>query len=759
MSHLVIVESPAKAKTIGQYLGKDYRVTATMGHIRDLPKSGIGVDVNAGFVINYEPIQGKEETIGKLREAAKSSDSVILATDPDREGEAISWHLKELLELSDGEVKRVTFNAITKNEVLKSISNPRGIDYPLVDAQQARRVLDRLVGYEISPILWRKIKSGLSAGRVQSVSVRMVVDRENEIRAFKPEEYWSIEAKLNRTEGAGSFTAQYHAPVGEKKAELHSIEAVNGIINAVQSDPFSVASVTHTEKKRSPAPPFTTSTLQQEASRKLGMSPKRTMSIAQQLYEGVEIEGHGLTGLITYMRTDSVRLSDEAVNDARGFIKARYGQDYLPKAPRAYKAKKEAQDAHEAIRPSYIELPPEIVAKSLKPEQAKLYKLIWDRFISCQMIDARFDLLTIDCESAGHIFRANRTTLIFPGFTAVYEETRDSEEAKAENALPFLREGEGLRLDGITPEQHFTKPPARYSEATLIRAMEEQGIGRPSTYAPTISTIIDREYVLLEQRQLRPTPLGEVVTDYMRDKFSDIVDIAFTAGMESQLDDVEQGSKDWRVMLREFYNGFEVSKKGAEQDLQNGRLRIPDEQTDEVCEVCGRPIVIKMGRFGRYMACSGYPKECTVTRPLSEPTDGVCPLCSCRILKKKSKRGYSYYGCEKNPSCGFMSWDIPLKDICEQCGKTMFRVKYKKVPICENPSCPDFVPEDQRGYKKKAEASSANADEKTKKTPSAKTSAKKAPAKSAAKTTKKSTKTTKKPAANAKKPSTGAKKP
>lgn len=745
MSKLVIVESPAKARTIGQYLGKDYTVMATMGHLRDLPKSGKGM--TEGFVLQYVPIEGKEETIHKLQAAAVKSESVFLATDPDREGEAISWHVKELLGLPDDAVRRVTFNEITKKEVQKSIQSPRGIDYPLVYAQQARRTLDRIVGYEISPLLWRKIKSGLSAGRVQSVATRLVVDREAERRAFVPEEYWSIAVKLRRVKGAGDFEADYFGPEGGKKTEIPNGEAANNIISKVQNTPFSVKSVTHSEKKRSPAPPFSTSTLQQEASSRLGMSPRRTMAVAQQLYEGVEIEGHGLSGLITYMRTDSLRLSDDAVADARTFIGSRYGKEYLPASPRTYKSKAGAQDAHEAIRPSYIDLPPEAVRRSLNDEQYKLYKLIWDRFLACQMQNAVYDLLTIDSVSAGEVFRANHTTMTFAGFTAVYDYGRDDPGT----ALPELSEGEALSLLEITPAQHFTKPPARYTEATLIRAMEEQGIGRPSTYAPTLSTITDREYVLREDKQLKPTPLGEVLTGYMKDRFSDIVDVTFTAHMEENLDEVERGEKDWRAMLQAFYGDFTVSMKAAEEDLQNGRIRIPDEPTDQNCDLCGKPMVIKMGRFGRYMACSGYP-DCKNTRALSEATDGFCPLCGGVVLKKKSRKGYSYYGCEKNPTCAFMTWDTPQKTNCPDCGKTLFRVRYQKVPICENPACQSFVPEENRGYKKKAETSEGAAEAKkpTAKSTAKKPAAKKAASKTTAKkpTAKKTTasKTTKKPA-------------
>ena len=733
--NLLIVESPAKARTISAYLGEDYTVKATMGHVRDLPKKGKGVDADAGFSLDYQVIEGKETVIRELKALARDADSVLLATDPDREGEAISWHLKELLSLSDEQARRVTFNEITKKEVRRSVDTPRSIDYNLVDAQQARRALDRIVGYEISPVLWRRIRKGLSAGRVQSVAARIVVDREEEIRAFQPQEYWTIEVSLVREDGGtsassdGGFTAQYFAPLGEKKAEIKTGDEAMAIVNAVKASPFSVHSVSTADKKRSPAPPFTTSTLQQDASRKLGYAPRRTMSVAQQLYEGIQIEGHGLTGLITYMRTDSLRLSDDAVSDARGYIGREYGQAYLPKTPRAYKTKAAAQDAHEAIRPSYVDLPPKIVRGSLSEEQYRLYKLIWDRFIACQMENAILTTLTIDALSAGQIFRANHTQIKFPGFIAVYEEGRDEEEAPGA-ALPDMSEGEPLRRTGIEPSQHFTKPPPRYTEASLIRALEEKGIGRPSTYAPTISIILDREYVLREQKQLKPTPLGETVTGYMREKFGNIVDLTFTASMETDLDLVEEGKLSWKEMLQGFYGGFKADLDRALEDVT--RVRVPDEPTHETCDVCGRPMFIKLGRFGRYMACEGYPNECQTTRPVSEPTDGFCPLCDATVRKKKSKRGFTFYGCEKYPECTFMTWDTPQKTTCPECGKSLFRPRYAKQPICENPVCAAFVPEDQRGYKKKAETDGGAAAG-DKKPAAKKAPAKKAPAKTAAK--------------------------
>ena len=540
---LVIVESPAKAKTIGKYLGPGYQVKACMGHLRDLPKSTLGVDLEHDFTPNYRPIKGKEDIISDLKKSAKDSQYVYLATDPDREGEAISWHLKELLRLNDDKARRVTFNEITKRVVNESIAAPREIDQDLVDAQQARRILDRIVGYQLSPLLWKKIRRGLSAGRVQSVATRMVCDREKEITEFKPQEYWSLDVKLaTGNQGENPFTARYHGENG-KKRELNSQEEVDQVVSAVEHAPFSVKSVKRQDKQRSPSPPFTTSTLQQEASRKLNMTPRRTMAIAQQLYEGVDISGEGTVGLITYMRTDSLRLSDEAQAAARDFILGRYGERYYPGAPRVFKTKAGAQDAHEAIRPSDVTLTPERVKGDLTAEQYRLYRLIWSRFLACQMANAVYDSVSVEVEAAGHSFRASSSSLKFSGYTAVYEEGKDEEKEEKEATLPELTEGQSLQCRGFDKEQHFTQPPARYTDATLIRAMEENGIGRPSTYAPTVSTILDREYVVKEGKYLRTTPLGEVVNGLMCDKFSDIVDTRFTADMEKELDDVEDGTE------------------------------------------------------------------------------------------------------------------------------------------------------------------------------------------------------------------------
>ncbi len=759
-SNLVIVESPAKAKTIGKYLGPDYKVLASMGHVRDLPKSKMGVDLDSNdFEPNYQPIKGKEETIAELQEAADKSKKIYLATDPDREGEAISWHLKELLHLPEEKTSRVTFNEITKKVVTDSIAHPRDIDQNLVDAQQARRILDRIVGYQLSPLLWKKIRRGLSAGRVQSVATRLVAEREEEIRAFVPEEYWTLEVTLDRVApNLGSFKTQFYGR--EKKMELKSKEQVDEVLDAIRTAPFSVSKIKRQDKTRSPAPPFITSTLQQEASRKLNMSPRRTMSIAQQLYEGVDIAGEGTVGLITYMRTDSLRLSDEAVAAARSFAGARYGQEYLPDAPRHFKAKAGAQDAHEAIRPSNVALTPESIKKDLTAEQFRLYKLIWSRFLACQMASAIYDSVNIEVTSAGYVFKASRSEVKFPGFLAVYEEGKDEENGEIQSRLPNLQEGEPLVKTAERPEQKFTQPPTRYTEATLIRALEEKGIGRPSTYAPTITTIMNREYVVKDGKYLHTTPLGEVVTGLMKDKFKDIVDYAFTADMEGRLDKVESGEENWKKVLGDFYQDFHQELEQAERDLDGTRIKVPDEVSDEICDVCGRQMVVKSGRFGRFLACPGFP-DCTFTKPLVIEMPGKCPKCGSRILKKTSRNGYTYYGCEHNGdkmgrACDFMTWDVPVKDTCPECGWTMFKKSGRgfKKPFCINESCPAFVPEEKRGgYRKKkteeaktegaAETTAEAAEEKPKKTKAAtkKTAEKKTTAK---KTTAKKTTATKK---------------
>ncbi len=719
---LVIVESPAKAKTIEKYLGGDYKVTASMGHLRDLPKSKMGVDIENGFEPQYIPVRDKKELIAQLKKDAKSAGTVYLATDPDREGEAISWHLKELLGLPDEKAKRVTFNEITKKVVTESIKAPRAIDQDLVDAQQARRILDRIVGYKLSPLLWRKIKTGLSAGRVQSVATRMVVDREEEIKAFQSEEYWLLDANLSR-DGGGSFTARFHGK-GDKKQELHSEAEVNAVMDAVKAAPFTVAAVKRGEKQRSPAPPFITSTLQQEASRRLSMTPRRTMSIAQQLYEGVEISGQGSIGLITYMRTDSLRLSDEALNAARDFIVNRYGERFYPGQPRRFKTKAGAQDAHEAIRPTDVNLSPEVVRGDLTQEQYRLYRLIWGRFTACQMANAVYDNVSVDVRSADYVFRANYSELKFPGYTAVYEESKDEESAELANPLPSLGEGEKLKLEKLLPDQQFTQPPARYTEATLIRAMEEKGIGRPSTYAPTISTISSHDYVIKEGKYLRPTPLGEVVTGLMKEHFADIVDLKFTNHMEEELDEIESGKAQWRQVLGDFYGDFDREFQQAETAMDGVKLKVPDVLSDEYCDVCGRQMVVKKGKFGHFLACPGFP-ECTFTKPIVVEMPGKCPKCGGRILKRSSKKGYVFYACERGTDCGFITWDVPTKDFCPACGKTMFK-RSGRGPLksfCINEECQNFVPEEKRVYKKKTPAGKAGEEESGPKKPAAKKAA------------------------------------
>ena len=710
---LVIVESPAKAKTIGKYLGKDFEVKACMGHLRDLPKSTLGVDLEHDFEPVYQPIRGKEDIIKDLEKSAKTADTVYLATDPDREGEAISWHLKQLLNLPDGKARRVTFNEITKKVVQESIQEPREIDQDLVDAQQARRVLDRIVGYQLSPLLWKKIRRGLSAGRVQSVATRMVDDREREIESFQPEEYWTLDANLLGSGGKSKpFAARYHGK-GGKKAELKSAEEVEAVVQETENAVFAVKSVKRTDKQRSPSPPFTTSTLQQEASRKLSMTPRRTMAIAQQLYEGVDIEGEGTVGLITYMRTDSLRLSEEAIASVRSFIQGRYGPGYCPGKPNHYKAKASAQDAHEAIRPSNVNWTPESVKKDLTGEQYRLYRLIWSRFVACQMANAVYDSVAVEISAEEHSFRASSSSMKFSGYTAVYEEGRDEEKEEKESPLPSLQEGEVLDLKGYAKDQHFTQPPAHYTDASLIRAMEEQGIGRPSTYAPTVSTILDREYVVKEGKYLHITNLGRVVTELMKDRFTDIADLKFTAHMEEKLDSVEEGNTPWKGVLRDFYGNFDKSLQQAEKDLEGTRIKVPDEVSNELCPQCGRNLVVKSGRFGRFLACPGYP-DCTFTMPLVVEMPGRCPKCSGRLMKrtgvsKKNNKQYTYYCCEHMTSkdealkCDFMTWDVPVKDDCPLCGHTMFKKAgrgYKK-PFCVNPECANFLPEDKRGYPKK----------------------------------------------------------
>lgn len=687
MSDLVIVESPAKAKTISQYLGKGYKVMASMGHLRDLPKSQFGVDVEHDFEPKYISIRGKGELIAKLRKEAKASKRVYLATDPDREGEAISWHLAQLLDLPEDQSSRVTFNEITKTAVKAGIKAPRSIDIDLVNAQQTRRILDRIVGYKLSPILWKKVKKGLSAGRVQSVATRLIVDREREIESFVPREYWNLTARYHGTNAKKCFNARFYGKKG-KKTELKSADQVNHVLSALQGCAHVVSALKKGEKQRSPAPPFITSTLQQEAARRMNFQARRTMSVAQELYEGIDIKGVGFTGLITYMRTDSLRIAAEAQAAARSYITSQIGPEFCPETPRIYKSRKNVQDAHEAIRPAHIELLPETIKESLSHDQYRLYKLIWDRFVASQMANARYDTVSVDISAGDYTFKVNGQTLRFKGFTALYEESRDEkEEDEVQPNLPVLAVGDVLSLKELMPEQKFTQPPSRYTEATLIRTLEENGIGRPSTYAPTITTILARGYVVREGRQLKPTPLGEVTCDLLIEHFKDIVDVDFTAHMEEELDNIEAGKEDWKQMLHTFYNGFSTTLSVAEEKLGGVHFKVEDQVSDVVCDKCGRLMVYKMGRFGKFLACPGFP-ECRNTKAITVTTDIACPKCGANLVLRKTKSGTKYYGCEKYPECDFRSWDEPLKEKCPKCGGTLYRrTKWKKGVYCANKEC------------------------------------------------------------------------
>ena len=686
MSNLVIVESPAKAKTIQKYLGKDYDVVASMGHIRDLPKSRLGVDVEHNFEPHYIAIKGKEEIIRNLKAKAKKSDHIYLATDPDREGEAISWHLAHLLKIPTDDENRVTFNEITKSGVQSGMEHPRKIDQDLVDAQQARRILDRIVGYKISPFLWKKIKSGLSAGRVQSVAVRLIVDREEEIRAFKPEEYWSIDAKLSAKGSRKVFGAKLHSKDGEK-IEIKNEEQANAILADLEGAPFVVGSVKKGVRKKTPAPPFITSTLQQEASRRLGFQARRTMKAAQELYEGVDVEGMGPTGLITYMRTDSLRLSDEARQGAKEYILSTYGERYYPETPRIYKSKN-AQDGHEAIRPTTPSLTPAMAKDSLTSDQFKIYKLVWERFMASQMESCVMKTVRALIDANGYTFGASGYRVEFDGYTVLYDEAKDEEKAQ-QGMLPPLEAQEELVLQNIQGNQHFTAPPPRYTEASLIKTLEENGIGRPSTYAPTIGTVLSRRYVEREGRQLKPTELGRVTNQLITDNFHEIVDVDFTANMESQLDLVEAGKLPWKQVIRDFYGEFEKELEAADKNITGEKIALQDEVTDVICEKCGRNMFIKHGRYGKFLACPGYP-ECKNTKRLVTKAEGTCPRCGRELEEKTSKKGKKFFGCSGYPDCDFMTWDTPLKDTCPVCGKTLLRKNGKNGKIyCSNEHC-DF---------------------------------------------------------------------
>lgn len=684
---LVIVESPAKAKSIGKFLGRKFMVKASMGHIRDLPKSKFGVDVEKGFSPRYINIRGKGDIIKELKAAVKKSDRVLLASDPDREGEAIAWHLQQLLDIGDEAPCRIEFNEITKQAIQNAVKNPRPVDYKRVEAQQARRILDRIVGYNLSPLLWKKVKKGLSAGRVQSVAVRLIVDREEEIQAFVQEEYWTLLAKLAKGP-KGAFEARLHK-IGDEKADIKSREEIDSILAALAGVEYIVAGVTQREKQRQPAPPFITSTLQQEAYRHLNYTARKTMMLAQQLYEGIELGKEGPVGLLTYIRSDSTRVSPAAQEEAREFIKGRYGEKFVPPSPRNFAVKKKAQDAHEAIRPTQVTREPEVVRQFLSPEQHKLYKLIWSRFLASQMSAAVIDTTGVDIKAAGHLFRATGSVIKFNGFMQVYTESRDEADGEqdGEKLLPQMAQGDVLKLIGeLLPKQHFTQPPPRYSDATLVKALEEKGIGRPSTYAPIAETIQKRGYVQREKKQFYPTELGIVVVHLLKEYFKDIIDIEFTAAMEERLDNIEEGEENWVSVLENFHGPFIETLDKAEKEI--GSLQVADEVTEEVCENCGRNMVIKMGRYGKFLACPGFP-ECRNTRPLLEPTGVSCPHCQGELVLRRSKKGRTFYGCSKYPECSFVVWDRPSQEKCPLCNGLMVvkNVKGQETTRCVNPDC------------------------------------------------------------------------
>ncbi|MBE6573361.1 MAG: type I DNA topoisomerase [Ruminococcaceae bacterium] len=736
MSNLVIVESPTKATPIKGYLGQGYKVVASWGHVRDLPKSSLGVDIENDFDAKYINIRGKGDLIKELKKEAKKANKVFLATDPDREGEAIAWHLATALELDPAKTKRVTFNEITKSAIKTAIKAPRDIDMDLVNSQQARRILDRIVGYKISPILWKSIKSGLSAGRVQSVATRIIVEREEEIRAFNPEEYWTIEALL-LTEEKASFKAKYYG-TGGKKAELKTEADAMAVYNAVDGKPFIVDSVKKAVRQKNPLPPFITSTMQQEASRKLGFQLQRIMKVAQELYEGINIgsKNGGVQGLITYMRTDSLRISAEAQAAAKDYIINTYGESYYPKTPRVYKTKAGAQDAHEAIRPSNVKLTPDMIKKYLSPDQYKLYRLIWSRFVASQMESASFDTVNASILATGHEFRASGSTLRFPGYLAIYEEV----DADKDSTLPELYENQTLTAKEIKPEQHFTEPPPRYTEASLIKFLEEMGIGRPSTFASIVTTIIQRNYVKREAKVLKPTPLGEITNKLMMDSFSDIIDYKFTANLEDRLDSIENGEHSMLEVLSTFYDTFAKELNEAEKVLAAQKIEVPPEETDIVCELCGAKMIVKNGRFGKFAACPNYPEckntkrigkdgkavestekeppkkagfacevcgadmvirsgrygtfyacenypKCKNTKRINKETGILCPDCGAKIITKNGRNNSFFYSCERYPDCQFSSWDMPTNEKCPDCGKMLFRKKGKNLLVCNDKSC------------------------------------------------------------------------
>lgn len=699
MSKLVIVESPSKAKTIQKYLGKDYKVTASVGHIRDLPAAKLSVDIKNDFAPKYAIVKGKEKLVKELKGMVADSDAVYLATDPDREGEAISWHLATVLDLDINTKNRVKFNEINKTSVLKGMNSPEKIDLDLVDAQQARRILDRLVGYKLSPFVSQKIRRGLSAGRVQSVAVRLIVDREDEIRAFVPEEYWTIDAKFTNPPSKKTFTATLVSDENGK-VKITDEKTAKEYFTRLTGASYTVDLVKKGTRQRQPAPPFTTSTLQQDASRKLNFQGKKTMKVAQELYEGMEIKGVGTMGLITYMRTDSLRISEEARNAGNAYIKQIFGDSYLPDKPRYYKTKASAQDGHEAIRPTDPSLTPETVKPSLTNDQFKLYSLIWKRFMASLMAACVQETVKVDIKAANEpdrqsgkycIFSANGYNVTFDGYTKLYEVSTDEKEEK-ETDLPELKRNDELRLRSLDPNQHFTAPPARYTEASLIKELEETGVGRPSTYVSIVSTILAREYVVREQKQLKPTELGEAVVKLLKEQFPNIVNVKFTANMEADLDKVESGEVDYIAMLHSFYDGFDKTLEKAKNNMQGVKIQLDEDVTDIPCDKCGRMMVVKVGRFGKFLACPGYP-DCKNTKPYVVKTDAKCPVCGGNVIEKKSKKGYAFFGCDNYPECKFMTWDKPTNELCPYCGKSLFKRKGGLL-VCLGEGC---------GFEKKAE--------------------------------------------------------
>lgn len=692
--YLVIVESPAKAKTIGRYLGKEYKITASVGHIRDLPSSTLGVDVKNDFKPRYINMRGKDKVIRELKALAKEVEFIYLATDPDREGEAIAWHLANILKIDPASKCRISFNEITERAVKESISNPRAIDMDLVNSQQARRILDRLVGYELSPLLWKKIRKGLSAGRVQSVATRMLVEKEREINAFIPEEYWNLYAYLNKEADKQVFRVKYHGTLVSgkaKKFEPKSKEDVEKILSEIKKDDYFIFNIKKGERKKRSGPPFTTSTLQQDASRRLGFTSRRTMRVAQQLYEGIQLQGQGQTALVTYIRTDSVRISEDALNESRNLIRSQFGDEYLPTKAKYFKNKNASQDAHEAIRPAHFELSPDKVKDSLSHEQYRLYDMIWKRFLASQMSDAKLNTISVDVENNKHIFRTNGETIIFPGYLRIYDDPEAKDDDKDNARLPELNDGEHLLQNKIEKEQKFTQPPARYTEASLIKALEEEGIGRPSTYAPTISTILDRNYAEKEQKSLKPTDLGTLVTEMLEENFDKIVDTTFTANMENELDKVEEGTQEWIEILKRFYPDFHALVEKADEKVE--KIKIPEEKLGLTCPECKKgELLLKQGRYGKFIACNNFP-DCKYTESYAEKTGRHCPKCGSDVVQRKSKRGRLFYTCDKkgsDPECDFINWNLPIDgENCPICNSYMVekRARGQVYKSCSNLEC------------------------------------------------------------------------